>query len=162
MTSPSDLSIQDNLKSVDRAIKRVQASAIIASDEEAIVELMRMKEALAVIAAKSKSELPRCEERKSLSRGLDIMHNTTASMIDLATQREVNEAQVREFLDANRRRIFKVSTLISSLMKRKGQPKPKKEEEEGSIVRPAPGESLLKSAEKDIAEFQHYRSLLPS
>lgn len=162
MTTILVSTIDTNLKIVERTLRRVVASAVLKGDEDALTELATVKEALSSLSEHARRELPKCAERKSLMTGLDLMHNNTASIIDLALEGELEEAALSEYLDKNRRRIFKVNTLISSLRKLQGESVVKQKADIAIATRSTRGEDNPEHrSDALIQEYQHYRSLLP-
>ncbi len=160
MTTISDKTLDENVAAVDRGLRRVTASLIIDRDDAAMTRVLSIRETLATLVDQVKAELPRNDERKNLLLGLSIMHNNTASIIDLANEKELTVEAANEFVAKNQKRILKVSTLISSL--REVAAKKSRASEETEIDSDGHTlQELVIMQDDAIRKYQPYRELLP-
>lgn len=160
MTTISDNTLDQNLVSVDRSLRRITASLVVDRDEATLTRLVSVRETIATLVEQVKKELPKNADRKNLILGLSIMHNSTSSVIDLAQEKELSSADANEFVAKNQKRILKVSTLISSLRevaaKKSRQSEETEANDDGQTLR-----ELVLMEENAIRRYQPYRKLLP-
>lgn len=160
MSTVEHVKLEQNVAQVSKYLDRIEPTNLLVADEKALDKMVGMRETLAVLVEQVKAELPRNEQRKNLVRGLTLMHNETASVIDLSSERDLGKVQANEFVGKNKRRIYKVATLISALRKQAGEAALRGTEETSASSTPSVLEMIDRSG-GSIKEYQNYRQLLP-